>query len=213
MMKKFVLGMSLMMALAAAPSVAFAAGEGQQQCEKGKKECVEKKSCQEGKECSKGEQKGCKKSKKGKKGGDGRFAGRHGKMDKGARRASLFEGITLSDAQQQKLTTLDNKVKAERQEAMAKAKAEREKAIAKADKERSKARADYDKALSDILTPEQYAKYQENQKALQAKRMEKRAAKEAKMKAGKDGKKDQKMKYGKKRPQKMQTESQAEVQG
>lgn len=227
-MKKIVMGLSLMMALIAAPAT-FAAsqqqneskecteqscpGKGKKECKKEsseccKKECKDKKECERKKEC-RDNKKECKGKKECKKSCDGQFAkrgeGRGKKMDKEARRAAMFEGITLSDAQQQKLQTLDNKVKAEKAEAKAKMQEEKQKMKEKADKGREKFRAEYDKALRDILTPEQYAKYQENQQAAQAKRAEKKAAKEArkaeKMKARKDGKKGDRMRDGQAVPQ------------
>lgn len=200
-MKKLIFGISLMMALAAAPSAAFAANNSQKQCDKASKECVND-SCPEKKCCKKdGEFRG-KDGKKfdrhGKKGCDGKFAGkgegRRHKAGKCDRRKMLFEGITLTEAQQQKLDAFDAKVKTEREAAKAKMEADKQKMREKADKEREQFRADYDKGLSEILTPEQYAKYQENQKAMQLKKEEKRAAmKDGKMKdhkkGGKDGKK------------------------
>lgn len=175
-MKKFICGISLMMALMAAPAVAMAGNAPQQQCEKANKECVKGENGE--KKCCKGE----KKCKKGKKFGEFKGeCGRKGpKMNKGNFRAKLFQGITLSEAQQQKLATLDNKMKSDRQEFKAKMRAEKQKMMEKAAKDGEKVRADYDNALKDILTPEQFATYEANQKAIATKRAEKRAAKDAK---------------------------------
>ncbi len=197
-MKKIIFGISLMMALAAAPSAAFAAGNSQKQCEKANKECVND-SCPEKKCCKKdgefrghGKKDGKKFDRDGRKCGEPGFChkgeGHMHKAGKGDRSKKLFEGITLSDAQQQKLDDFNAKVKADRDAAKAKMKEEKQKMRENAKKDREQFRAEYDKGISDILTPEQYAKYQENQKAMQLKKEEKRAAKEAKMKARKDKK-------------------------
>lgn len=193
MMKKFVFGISMMAALLAAPVAAVAGNSSQN--EKPKSECPAKacrgenmKECKnlcenpgdkseckakfkaEGKKCGK-QGKDFKKGKKQGKCCEGKEArmGKHGKD----RKQQLFQGITLNESQQQKLTALDAKVKAQRADAKAKMKEERQKLDKKKDENRAKFRAEYDKAIKDILTPEQYAKFQENQKIAQ----EKRAAK------------------------------------
>lgn len=190
-MKKLMLGISALM-LSALSFNTFAATQSPESNE-GKKECTEQ-TCKKKSECKKEECKksdckksDCKKSeckkgdfKKGNKGGKD-FAGRNGKKGqrygKGKGRenmqAALFDGITLSAEQQQELQALRVKAKDN-------AKKEKAEFAAKMKEKREKAREDYNKDVKKILSAEQYAKYEANQKALQAKRAEKKAAMQAK---------------------------------
>lgn len=135
--------------------------------------------------------------------GDKRYAsaGRHGKKDMRGKKQNLFEGITLTDSQQKEISDLRAKTKEERKAVKAEMRKEKEnvknmtaeqKAAARTKMAEAKkaAREAYDKAIGKILTPEQYAKYQENVKAAQVKKAEKKAKKEsAKAGSRKDGRK------------------------
>ena len=98
-------------------------------------------------------------------GADGRFA------------AFLFDGIQLTDDQKAGIKTLNERVKAERKNftdaTKARVKAEKQKM-------REESKKKYDAGVKDILTAEQYAKYQENSLKMQAKQKECMAAKKIK---------------------------------
>ncbi|MDE5843730.1 MAG: hypothetical protein K2H35_08360 [Muribaculaceae bacterium] len=170
------------------------------ECAEGNAECAAKPDCVK-KDCKKADckkaeckksdckkdKKACCKQGKGKK-GDKHFGhkGSKGKQaDFAARQKFLFDGITLDAAQQQKMQALNADVKAKREAAREQMKAEKKKLDDKAKDARMKARGDYDKAVKDILSAEQYAKYEANKAAMKAKH-------EAKMHARKDGKKGNK---------------------
>lgn len=103
------------------------------------------------------------------KGGKQRMGGKRQKQD-------LFAGITLTDAQKQQIKDLRAKSREERQEISADVKKAQEKTREKVAEAKKEAREKYDKALSKILTPEQYAKYQQNVSNAAARKAEMKSA-------------------------------------
>lgn len=122
-------------------------------------------------------QKCCKADKAGK---HGKFdkAGKHGKAGKGDRKfgkkgdfkKAAFEGIELTPQQQVQFDNLSQKQHEKSAKVKADAKKAKEKAKADKKKKSLKNREAYEKEVKKILTPEQYAKYQENVKALKARK-------------------------------------------
>ncbi|MDE5902121.1 MAG: hypothetical protein K2O78_05700 [Muribaculaceae bacterium] len=92
-----------------------------------------------------------------------------GKRDK--INSSLFNGIELNADQKSKLQALDQKMATERK--------------AEAKKMKEEARSAYNKGVKDILSADQYAKFELNQKAMQAKKAEKQEARKLKSDARK----------------------------
>ncbi|MBO4965108.1 MAG: hypothetical protein J6C81_02445 [Muribaculaceae bacterium] len=74
-----------------------------------------------------------------------------------------FQGITLTPSQQQKLNELNDKQRGKLKKEFNKAKEKREKMRAEAEKKRDKMRSSYEKDLREILTPEQYMQYKQNE--------------------------------------------------
>lgn len=107
---------------------------------------------------------------KAKKGGT-----RIARIDKADRRnkisSSLFNGIELNADQKTKLQALDRKIATERKTEVKKV--------------REEARSAYINGVKDILTAEQYAKFELNRKTMQAKKTEKQEARKLKEEARK----------------------------
>ena len=85
-------------------------------------------------------------------------------------RTNLFEGIELTADQQSRINDLDSKMAAERKAAREVAKEKKAEVKSDMSKSREEIRATYEKELKSILTEEQYAKYQLNQKNMQARK-------------------------------------------
>lgn len=148
----------------------------------GKAECKAVKCDKEGKRChGDSAMRGHRFDKKGRpdgRGPKGMMPGdRMKNVQKGAMRAQLFKGIDLTEDQKAKLDALDQKMADERIAARAEVKEKSEeakdvtkeaKAEAKADLKKAKnaSREAYDKALQEILTKEQYAKYEVNREEM-----------------------------------------------
>lgn len=119
----------------------------------------------------------CKADKAGKHGKTGKD-GKHGKAGKDGRkfgkkddfRKAAFEGIELTPQQQVQFDKLSQKQHEKSAKVKADAKKAKEKAKADKKKKSLKNREAYEKEVKKILTPEQYAKYQDNVKALKAQR-------------------------------------------
>lgn len=136
----------------------------------------------------------CKKSKDNDKKGDrkGPRMGRDGHRGHGP---NLFEGIELTAEQKTALKDLREKEMANREQAMKDRKAEAEKNRQEMEKKRQAVMAEHDNAIKQILTPEQYTKYQANVEAAKA-RHEKME--------GRQPKGDRKDMKGKQRPDRKQ---------
>lgn len=104
-----------------------------------------------------------------------RGGARIARIDKADRRnkisSSLFNGIELNADQKTKLQALDRKIATERK--------------TEAKKVREEARSAYINGVKDILTAEQYAKFELNRKTMQAKKTEKQEARKLKEEARK----------------------------
>ena len=177
-MKKLLITLTLAFGVAiATPSVANAqttatSSEQTSEC------CKEKKTCTEGKACCKAEarQGCCKEGKAGKiklkdmnKAKGRRNAGgpkEKAKMRRVAGENPMFKGITLTDAQQQKMKALREKNKASEKKVKAEMKA-------KSKDEMQKLRAEFDKEMETILDKDQFKQYQANKAEMEAKRAEK----------------------------------------
>lgn len=97
----------------------------------------------------------------------GHRSDRHGKMM--SRRDGqnvLFEGITLTAEQQQKMQSLREQQRADGRKAKADMKAQKS-------EDRQKRFAAYEKEVEKILTPEQYKQYEANKAAMKERRMKK----------------------------------------
>lgn len=82
----------------------------------------------------------------------------------------LFDGITLSEAQQAKIKDLNAKVKEDRRKNKAEAQAKNR-------ERRDKERAAYNAEIKNILDAQQYAQFESNEKAMQARREAKKSMK------------------------------------
>lgn len=104
-----------------------------------------------------------------------RYNPRHERIDRSFRHdktgSALFNGIELNADQKSKLQALDRKIAGERR--------------AEAKKMKEEARSAYNKGVKDILTADQYAKFELNRKAMQAKKAEKQEARKLKSDARK----------------------------
>lgn len=145
------------------------------QCEKVGKQCDKAAVCgKEAKKCCKGDSAArCPK-------GDKKIGFRHGMGDskqishgKGLRggRERLFEGIELNETQKAQLEALDKKMAEDRKALKDSEVARGAEAKAEAKAAGKKAREEYNLALKEILTEEQYAKYEANRDAMKV-RME-----------------------------------------
>ncbi len=108
-----------------------------------------------------------KKAKDNDKKGDrkGPRMGRQGHRGHGP---NFFEGIELTSEQKTALKNLREKEMANREQAMKERKANAEKNRQEMEKNRQALMAEHDNAIKQILTPEQYTKYQANVEAAKA---------------------------------------------
>ena len=117
----------------------------------------------------------------------GKMHGRHLRVDMADKQqkltTTLFNGITLTPEQQSRLDELNRKMASERQQARKEMEQKKAEAKAAQKKVREQARADYDKSVKEILTAEQYAKFELNQKEMQARKAAKAEARKAKCEA------------------------------
>lgn len=213
-MKKIFFGISMMLLSAVGFTAAAQTQENgqaqnqckQEQCDKAKK-CdnakKDGKKCDKAKRVCKGDSTECKGIRKGDRPDKGMaFNGKHkGKKLEGKRfdrrdgqrgnREQLFSGIELSDAQKARLEALDQKMAEERKAMKNEAAEKSQEARAEARKAKDQARQAYNSAIKEILTAEQYTKYEANRDAMKVrvegkkdiKRMKNdfRSAKEAKV--------------------------------
>lgn len=100
----------------------------------------------------------------------------------------LLQGITLTPEQQAKVDALQQKNKAEFEKQKAEQKKEAEKKRAEAEKKMQKKAEELDKDMKKILTPEQYAVFQQNVAKAKADRQKMKDGK--KNKEGKKGQRD-----------------------
>ncbi|MDE6009865.1 MAG: hypothetical protein K2F87_00265, partial [Muribaculaceae bacterium] len=131
--------------------------------------------CPNAAQCGKADRKGCKgDSVRGprfdKKGRSDGFRGKHApRMGEGNRdqmRARLFNGIELSEEQKAQIEALDKRMAEERKALRDEEKVDRTEAKAEMKKAKESARQAYDQALQEILTKEQYVKYESNREAM-----------------------------------------------
>lgn len=152
-----------------------------QQCDKAKK-------CDRKAECTKGAQKACKGDsvcsggrKQGPKSIDGRNFGdrHHGKQlghfggQRGGRDRA-FEGIELTDTQKSQIEALESKMAEERKAMRDDSAAKTAEARKEAKKAGEEARKAYKAAIKEILTTEQYTKYEANLEAMKVRQGAKR---------------------------------------
>lgn len=135
-----------------------------------KKECSKRSECSKRKECTKKSE--CSKRKAcpgveniGRISKHFRSHRHHGNMNE-----MLFDGITLSEAQQAKIKDLNAKVKEDRRKNKAEAQAKNR-------ERRDKERAAYNAEIKNILDAQQYAQFESNEKAMQARREAKKSMK------------------------------------
>ncbi len=170
-MKKLILSLAI---ITAASFSAFAAGQTDQNAKCAKTECAksgkcEKKEskCDADKKCDSDKKKCCKKGAPGKQKGHKKG---HGMKDgRGGVQMRAFEGIELTAEQKQKLSDLRPQRMERPQNDKAKGKTEltqEQRAAKRAEMQskREEAMKKYNEEVKNILTPEQYAKFLENQK-------------------------------------------------
>lgn len=178
-MKKFFISMSVLLTIAISSPVISSARSADDGCPatatcvnddatcKKKTDC-DRRSCHKGdadrRKCHKGDagRRKCHKGDAGRRGADGCFA------------PFLFDGIQLSDAQKADLQVLRSNLKKERKDFN-----DATKARAKSEKRqmRQESKKKFDEGLKNILTKEQYSKFQENKAKMESRRKEARARK------------------------------------
>ena len=168
-MKKFFISMSVLLTIAISSPVISSARSADDGCPatatcvNDDATCKKKTDCDR-RSCHKGDadRRKCHKGDAGRRGADGCFA------------PFLFDGIQLSDAQKADLQVLRSKLKKERKDFN-----DATKARAKSEKRqmRQESKKKFDEGLKNILTKEQYSKFQENKAKMESRRKEARARK------------------------------------
>lgn len=168
-MKKFFISMSVLLTIAISSPVISSARSADDGCPatatcvNDDATCKKKTDCDR-RSCHKGDagRRKCHKGDAGRRGADGCFA------------PFLFDGIQLSDAQKADLQVLRSNLKKERKDFN-----DATKARAKSEKRqmRQESKKKFDEGLKNILTKEQYSKFQENKAKMESRRKEARARK------------------------------------
>lgn len=168
-MKKFFISMSVLLTIAISSPVISSARSADDGCPatatcvNDDATCKKKTDCDR-RSCHKGDadRRKCHKGDAGRRGADGCFA------------PFLFDGIQLSDAQKAHLQVLRSNLKKERKDFN-----DATKARAKSEKRqmRQESKKKFDEGLKNILTKEQYSKFQENKAKMESRRKEARARK------------------------------------
>lgn len=168
-MKKFFISMSVLLTIAISSPVISSARSADDGCPatatcvNDDATCKKKTDCDR-RSCHKGDadRRRCHKGDAGRRGADGCFA------------PFLFDGIQLSDAQKADLQVLRSNLKKERKDFN-----DATKARAKSEKRqmRQESKKKFDEGLKNILTKEQYSKFQENKAKMESRRKEARARK------------------------------------
>ena len=168
-MKKFFISMSVLLTIAISSPVISSARSADDGCPatatcvNNDATCKKKTDCDR-RSCHKGDagRRKCHKGDAGRRGADGCFA------------PFLFDGIQLSDAQKADLQVLRSNLKKERKDFN-----DATKARAKSEKrqKRQASKKKFDEGLKNILTKEQYSKFQENKAKMESRRKEARARK------------------------------------
>lgn len=173
-MKKIFFGISMMLLSAAAFTASAQTQENaqsqkcdkQEQCEKvGKKADKGRKLCKGDSTLRRGDRNGKVVAFHGKHKGQhgkqfGRFEGNRGG------RETLFSGIELNETQKAQIEALDQKMAAERKAMKEDTSKKTQEARAEAKKANAEAKKAYNTALKEILTAEQYTKYEANRDAM-----------------------------------------------
>lgn len=168
-MKKFFISMSVLLTIAISSPVISSARSADDGCPataacvNDDATCKKKTDCDR-RSCHKGDadRRRCHKGDAGCRGADGCFA------------PFLFDGIQLSDAQKAELQVLRSNLKKERKDFNDATKA-REKSEKRQMRQESKKK--FDEGLKNILTKDQYSKFQENKAKMESRRKEARARK------------------------------------
>lgn len=158
-MKKFFISMSVLLTIAISSPVISSARSADDGCP-ATATCVnDDATCKKKTDC---DRRKCHKGDAGRRGADGCFA------------PFLFDGIQLSDAQKADLQVLRSNLKKERKDFN-----DATKARAKSEKRqmRQESKKKFDEGLKNILTKEQYSKFQENKAKMESRRKEARARK------------------------------------
>lgn len=163
-MKKFFISMSVLLTIAISSHVISSARSADDGCPatatcvNNDATCKKKTDCDR-RSCHKGDagRRKCHKGDAGRRGADGCFA------------PFLFDGIQLSDAQKADLQVLRSNLKKERKDFN-----DATKARAKSEKRqmRQESKKKFDEGLKNILTKEQYSKFQENKAKMESRRKE-----------------------------------------
>lgn len=171
-MKKIFLGISMVLLSA----IGFSAAAQTQQAKVNNENCVKE-------QCDRS----CKgdKAKKDKKGDRKSFGKKHGKKHgefRGQRdgRNRAFEGIELTATQKTQIEALNKKMAEERKALRDDAAARTAEARQQAKKAGEEARLAYNTSIKEILTTEQYTKYQANREAMKVRKEAKKEMKAAK---------------------------------
>ena len=158
-MKKFFISMSVLLTIAISSPVISSARSADDGCP-ATAACVnDDATCKKKTDC---DRRSCHKGDAGRRGADGCFA------------PFLFDGIQLSDAQKAELQVLRSNLKKERKDFNDATKA-REKSEKHQMRQESKKK--FDEGLKNILTKDQYSKFQENKAKMESRRKEARARK------------------------------------
>lgn len=168
-MKKFFISMSVLLTIAISSPVISSARSADDGCPatatcvNADATCKKKTDCDR-RSCHKGDayRRKCHKGDAGRRGADGCFA------------PFLFDGIQLSDAQKAELQVLRSNLKKECKDFN-----DATKARAKSEKRqmRQESKKKFDEGIKNILTKEQYSKFQENKAKMESRRKEARARK------------------------------------